>query len=117
MPSNLIKLIIYLVALLGVTPTSWAGAPEEVAAIGQQRAAAFEKGDVDTFIAAFADNAVFTPSLQAFRGRGQGGGQGLRQRTLRSLSDAPHCRSAGLHAGVCERHYRFAECVLRPDID
>ena len=42
MPSNSIKPIFYLVALLGVTPAAWAGAAEEVAAIGQQRAAAFE---------------------------------------------------------------------------
>jgi hypothetical protein len=42
-------------------------APEDVAATGRQTAAAFEKGDIDTFITAFADNAVFTPSVQAFR--------------------------------------------------
>jgi hypothetical protein len=29
MPSNSIKPIIYLVALLGVTPAAWAGAAEE----------------------------------------------------------------------------------------
>jgi uncharacterized protein (TIGR02246 family) len=71
MPSNSIKPIIYLVALLGVTPAAWAGAAEEVAAIGQQTGAAFEKGDIDTFIVAFADNAVFTPSVQAFRVEGK----------------------------------------------
>jgi uncharacterized protein (TIGR02246 family) len=71
MPSNSIKPIIYLVALLGVTPAAWAGAAEDVAAIGQQGPAAFEKGDIDTLIAAFADNAVFTPSLQAFRVEGK----------------------------------------------
>ena len=71
MPSNSIKPIIYLIALLGVTPAAWAGAAEEVAVIGEQRAAAFEKGDIDTYIAAFADNAVFTPSLQAFRVEGK----------------------------------------------
>jgi uncharacterized protein (TIGR02246 family) len=66
-----IKLIIYLVALLGVTPAAWAGAAEEVAATGQQVIAAFEKGDIDTFIAGWADNAVFTPSVQAFRVEGK----------------------------------------------
>jgi ketosteroid isomerase-like protein len=71
MPLNSIKPIIYLVALLGVTPAAWAGAAEEVAAIGQQTTAAFEKGDIDTFITAFADNAVFTPSVQAFRVEGR----------------------------------------------
>ena len=67
MPSKTIKLIIYLVALLGVIPAAWAGAAEEVAATGQQVVAAFEKGDIDNFIAGWADNAVFTPSVQAFR--------------------------------------------------
>ena len=67
MPSKSIKLIIYLVALLGITPAAWAGPAEEVAAVGQQTAAAFEKGDIDSFIAGWADNAVFTPSVQAFR--------------------------------------------------
>jgi uncharacterized protein (TIGR02246 family) len=71
MPSTSIKPIIYLVALLVVTPAAWAGAPEEVAAIGQQTVAAFEKGDIDTFITGFADNAVFTPSVQAFRVEGK----------------------------------------------
>lgn len=66
-----IKPVIYLVALLGVSPAAWAGAAEEVAAIGQRSAAAFEKGDIDTYIAPFADNAVFTPSLQAFRVEGK----------------------------------------------
>ena len=71
MRSNSIKLIIYLVALLGIPPVAWAGASEEVAATGQQVVAAFEKGDIDTFIAGWADNAVFTPSVQAFRIEGK----------------------------------------------
>jgi uncharacterized protein (TIGR02246 family) len=71
MPSKSIKLIIYLVALLGITPAAWAGPAEEVAAVGQQTAAAFEKGDIDSFIAGWADNAVFTPSVQAFRVEGK----------------------------------------------
>jgi uncharacterized protein (TIGR02246 family) len=71
MPCNSIKPIIYLIVLLGVTPAAWAGAAEEVAAIGQQNVAAFEKGDIDTFIVGFADNAVWTPSVQAFRVEGK----------------------------------------------
>jgi len=102
MPISSIKAIIYLVALLGVTPAAWAGAAEEVAVIGEQRAAAFEKGDIDTYIAAFADNAVFTPSLQAFRVEGKA--------ALKNYVSA-------LHAGVSERYYRCAERVLRPHND
>jgi hypothetical protein len=71
MPSESIKLIIYLVALLGVTPAAWAGAPEEVAATGHQVVGALEKGDIGTFIAGWADNAVFTPSVHAFRVEGK----------------------------------------------
>jgi uncharacterized protein (TIGR02246 family) len=64
------KRLIFLVALLsllGISPAAWAGAAEEIAVIGQQLGVAFEKGDADGFTAAFADNAVFTPSLQPFR--------------------------------------------------
>jgi uncharacterized protein (TIGR02246 family) len=71
MPSNSIKPVIYLIALLAVTPAAWAGAAEEVATVGQQTIGAFEKGDIDTFIAGWADNAVFTPSVQAFRVEGK----------------------------------------------
>ena len=62
-----IKPVICLIAflsLLGSTPVAWAGAAEDIGAINQQRTAAFEKGDVDAYIVAFADNAVFTPALQ-----------------------------------------------------
>src|SRR5215471_4527292 len=65
-----VKPVIYLAAsllLLGITPAAWAGAVEEIAAIGQQRGALYEKGDADAYAAAFADNASFTPSLQPFR--------------------------------------------------
>jgi uncharacterized protein (TIGR02246 family) len=68
------KPIIYLTAsllLFGITPAAWAGAAEEVAAVAQQGAAAFEKGDIDTLSAAWADNVVFTPSVQAFRVEGK----------------------------------------------
>ena len=71
MPFSSIRPIIYLIAMLGVTPAAWAGAAEEVAAVGQQTVGAFEKGDIDTFISGWADNAVFTPSVQAFRVEGK----------------------------------------------
>jgi uncharacterized protein (TIGR02246 family) len=85
----MMKRVIYLVALLsllGIAPAAWperarlgclfiaeawAGAAEEIAAIGQQRGAAFEKGDADAFAADFADNAVYTSSLQPYRIEGK----------------------------------------------
>jgi ketosteroid isomerase-like protein len=57
--------------LLGTIPVAWAGAAEEVAAVSQQRNPAFEKGDADAYAAAFADNAVYTSSLQLFRIEGK----------------------------------------------
>jgi hypothetical protein len=90
MPSSSIKLIFYVVALLGVIPAAWAGAAEDVAAVGQQTIGAFEKGDIDTFIAGWADNAVFTPSVQAFRveGKAAHSSRPIRRATL-SFDRAP----------------------------
>ena len=68
------KPIIYLVALLSlldITPAAWAGAAEEIAAINQRRSAAFEKGDADANTADFADNAVYTSSLEPYRIEGK----------------------------------------------
>ena len=59
--------LVALLPLLGITPAAWAGAAEDVAAINQQRGAVYEKGDADAYVAAYADNAAFTPSLQPFR--------------------------------------------------
>jgi len=71
---EIMKPIIYLVALLSlldITPAAWAGAAEEIAAIGQRRNAAFEKGDADANTADFADNAVYTSSLEPYRIEGK----------------------------------------------
>jgi uncharacterized protein (TIGR02246 family) len=66
------KPVIYLVALLSLGATeAWAGAAEDIAAIGQQRNPAFEKGDADAYATAFADNAVYTSSLQPYRIEGK----------------------------------------------
>jgi uncharacterized protein (TIGR02246 family) len=68
------KPVIYLVALLsllGIIPVAWAGAAEDVAAIGQQQTTAFDKGDLDSYMVAFADNATLTPALQPFRVEGK----------------------------------------------
>jgi uncharacterized protein (TIGR02246 family) len=70
----MMKRVIYLVALLSlfdISPAAWAGAAEEVAAVSQQRNPAFEKGDADAYAAAFADNAVYTSSLQPYRIEGK----------------------------------------------
>jgi uncharacterized protein (TIGR02246 family) len=68
------KPVIYLIAvlsLLGIPPVAWAGAAEDVAAIGQRQTTAFDKGDLDSYMVAFADNATLTPALQPFRVEGK----------------------------------------------
>ena len=52
------------------TPAQMAVA-QEITAINQRRNAAFEKGDADAFAAYFADNAVYTSSLQPYRIEGK----------------------------------------------
>ena len=79
--------------------------------------AAFEKGDIDTYIVAFADNAVFTPSVQAFRVEGKAAIKGYFSALFETDPDPPRCHSAGLHAGLCERHYCGNERVLHPHVD
>ena len=44
---------------------------QEIAAINQRRNVAFEKGDADAYAADFADNAVYTSSLQPYRVEGK----------------------------------------------
>src|SRR6516164_4850837 len=44
---------------------------QELSAINQRRNAAFEKGDADAFAADFADNAVYTSSLEPYRIEGK----------------------------------------------
>lgn len=46
-----------------VSVPSWAGPAEEVAQIAVPRAQAFQDGDIDAFVAAYADDAVFHPSF------------------------------------------------------
>ena len=62
-----------LVLLLGTVPVVWAQADpaKEVADIGRKRAEAAAKGDVDTWLANVADNAVFTAARAGFRIEGK----------------------------------------------
>jgi hypothetical protein len=73
-----------------------------------------EKGDIDTFIAPFADNAVFTPSLQAFRVDGKAA---LKTYFTALFETDPTRHIAGRQGSECERHCRCGERVLRPHID
>jgi uncharacterized protein (TIGR02246 family) len=57
--------------VFGFATQSWAGPAEEVARIAAARFQAFEDGSVDGYTANFADNAVLTSSISAFRIEGK----------------------------------------------
>jgi uncharacterized protein (TIGR02246 family) len=51
--------LVILVLLNGIVGEVWAGAADDIAAIGQRRGQAFVNGDADGITADFADDAVF----------------------------------------------------------
>lgn len=67
------KSIIVLLALafVGLTVRAWAGPAEEVTQIAGPRGQVFEQGTAEAYSAAFADNAVLTSSLSAYRIEGK----------------------------------------------
>lgn len=52
--------------------SAWAGPLEEVSEVAVKRGQFFAEGNLDAFMADFADNSVFTSSLAAFRSEGKG---------------------------------------------
>jgi uncharacterized protein (TIGR02246 family) len=58
-------------ALLGLASEVLAGPVEEVAQIAGPRLQALQDGNIDAYVAAYADNAVFHSSLSAFRIEGK----------------------------------------------
>jgi uncharacterized protein (TIGR02246 family) len=57
--------------LVGIAAEAWAGPVEEVAQIAGPRLQALQDGNVDAYVAAYADNAVFHSSLSPFRMEGK----------------------------------------------
>ena len=62
---------LFAVMVVGFTAEPWAGPVEEVVQIAGPRVQALEQGNVDAYVAAYADNAVFQSSLTAFRIEGK----------------------------------------------
>jgi uncharacterized protein (TIGR02246 family) len=59
--------VITLLVLFGMAPAAWAGPAEEIAEIGRERAKAYRAGNLDAWMLAFADDAVFQSGLVPFR--------------------------------------------------
>jgi uncharacterized protein (TIGR02246 family) len=57
--------------LLGFAAEVWSGPIEEVTQIAGPRLQALQDGNLDGYVAAFADNAVFQSSLSPFRAEGK----------------------------------------------
>jgi uncharacterized protein (TIGR02246 family) len=60
-----------ILLLVGSVVEVWAGPAEEVAQIAAPRVQALQDGNLDAYVAAYADNAVFQSSLTAFRIEGK----------------------------------------------
>jgi uncharacterized protein (TIGR02246 family) len=56
---------------MGFAAEVWAGPAEEVAQIAGPRLQAFQDGNLDAYVAAYADNAVVQSSLSPFRIEGK----------------------------------------------
>jgi uncharacterized protein (TIGR02246 family) len=63
--------ILFALILVALAAGSWAGPLEEVAQIAAPRNKAFEEGTAEAYSAPFADSAVLTSSLSAFRIEGK----------------------------------------------
>jgi len=57
--------------LISAAAEVWGGPAEEVAQIAGPRLQALQEGNLDAYVAAFADNAVFHSSLSPFRVEGK----------------------------------------------
>jgi uncharacterized protein (TIGR02246 family) len=62
---------IFFLALTGTGISAWAGPAEEVAEFSAPRLKALMEGNVEGYVAAFADNAMFHSSFSAFRIEGK----------------------------------------------
>ena len=79
------------VLLVGASP-AWAGPIEDVKELADKQGQAFDDGNPDGYVADFADNAVFTPSLATFRIEGK---QEIRGYFARLFQIYPQRQSIG----------------------
>ncbi len=60
-----------LLLLLAMAPVAWAGSAEEIDQVRKQRIQAYNEGNLEAFMATYADNAMLTPSSAPFRIEGK----------------------------------------------
>jgi ketosteroid isomerase-like protein len=75
-------------------------AVEEIAELERQRVNAFNEGDLDAWMAMYAENAVHTASTIPFWIEGKDAIPGGVCGPLSHLPHAPSYRSAALHSGL-----------------
>ena len=68
---RLTYVFVLLLLVLGIAPAAWAGPEDEILQLIQQRTQAFNEGNLEAFMAGFADNAAVVPSLAPFRIEGK----------------------------------------------
>jgi uncharacterized protein (TIGR02246 family) len=68
---KILTCLLVLLVVLALAPITFAGPAEEVADLAKQRSQAFIEGNLEAWMAAYADNAVLTSALVAFRLEGK----------------------------------------------
>jgi uncharacterized protein (TIGR02246 family) len=68
---KLLACMFLLLPMFGVVPAAWAGPAEEIAELRRQAGQALAEGNVDAFVANFADNAIVTAFWAPFRVEGK----------------------------------------------
>jgi len=104
--------VLFTLSLVALAAESWAGPLEEVAQIAAPRGKMFEEGSAEGYAAAFADNAVLTSSLSAYRIEGKDAIQAYFVQLFQLYPRASAVYTAASHAGL-RRQPRNSERVQR----
>jgi hypothetical protein len=106
-----------ITALLLGTSLAWAGPIEEVTELNAKRAKAFSEGNPDAYVADFADDGVFTPSLATFRIEGK---QAIRDYFASIFRTYPQRQSVGRQVisrpFICERYGCRGQRLFRSNV-
>ena len=87
--------LVFLLVLCGMMTEVWAGPAEEVAEIALRRAQGFREGNLDVFMADWADKGVLTSALAGFRFEGK---EAVRAHFAALFEQYPQRQTVGRHA-------------------